>query len=509
MNESTVNRRDILRLTAGGAACTVGLTRTIGAQESDSEPTFQWTFESGDERLTAWQTTADAVLASGSGTVYSIDLDTGDRRWSFDTSESYASVVTVLEELATAYVSARGTVYALTLDDGTERWSVDYGERYVSYPQTFDDENLVFVTTSSEAIALDGTDGSELWRVENSEARTFSGRMLDAEWADIEESIALIAGADIRAVDPATGAERWRRNFGQHPSVTSPADGISGVRTDSPTVHGVDITTGDELWTFDTGSDGRPRYVSSGSDSLYVIDSGTTLSIDMTTGEERWRFEHDSGNQVSCQEIHGRTYITAPSAVYAVDAATGEKLWTFETETDTARTTRVSSSLRDKTISLSDGGVVFRIDAATGEPEWSFDTGTETGSFALVDLPFIEAGGTLSRLSLPDGVDTDEQSTANDGADGGGSDETDSSSDTDSEDDQPTGDGEQNDSQTQETNSTADGSDETTEESSPDGREDSARPIGLVAGVVALLGLGGILARRLNDDEDDESNSFE
>ena len=77
MTKIPFQRRNLLKL-IGGAGITTTATSSIATANKPSELEFSWKFDSGGERLSAYSGTDNSVLASGLGTVYRINLDTGN-----------------------------------------------------------------------------------------------------------------------------------------------------------------------------------------------------------------------------------------------------------------------------------------------------------------------------------------------------------------------------------------------------------------------------------------------
>lgn len=399
MTKIPFQRRNLLKL-IGGAGITTTATSSIATANKPSELEFSWKFDSGGERLSAYSGTDNSVLASGLGTVYRINLDTGNEEWAFNPdTESYVGVVSTISNLNTAYISVRETrtLHAIDIETGDERWSADFNSG-PSYPQPFTSDNLVFVTTENNVIAINGADGNKVWTIEYPNAQYIQLRR-PFSTVGTTEPIVLIAGTDVRGVSATTGDEKWAIDPGDNVSVTFPRNGISGVRTNSSTIQALDVMTGDILWTFDTGFGNRPGYISSGRGGgepvLHVTDGDTTMCVDLATGTERWTFTHAKGSFVMPREINNVTYVLAPEIVYAIDTTTGDVLWQFDTPTDTARETDVS--LIESQLYISDGGIIYRVDSEAGDTIWEFDTETDDGQIDDTGGGLIEAEGTLYR----------------------------------------------------------------------------------------------------------------
>ena len=165
-------------------------------------------------------------------------------------------------------------------------------------------------------------------------------------------------------------------------------------------VRALDLNSGDELWSFATGSLDRTPAVVDGVVYAGGANSdetaGTLYAIDAETGAELWRHEtvyalSDSSPAV----VEGVVYIgggngeETAGALYAIDATTGDEIWSFET----AMPIWSSPAVGDGRVFVGGGGVdadngaVYAVDQATGDEVWTFamDDGTVSTTPAVVD----------------------------------------------------------------------------------------------------------------------------
>jgi outer membrane protein assembly factor BamB len=165
-------------------------------------------------------------------------------------------------------------------------------------------------------------------------------------------------------------------------------------------VRALDLNSGDELWTFATGSlDSTPAVVdgvvyAGGANSDET--AGILYAIDAETGAEVWQHEtvyalSDSSPSVVEDVIYigGGNGDETAGALYAIDAATGEEIWSFET----ALPIWSSPAVGDGRVFVGGGGIdadngaVYAVDQATGDEVWTFavDDGTVLTTPAVVD----------------------------------------------------------------------------------------------------------------------------
>ncbi len=142
---TTVSRRTALQLTGGLVA--LSLAGCLGSAETEtfdhedwlslghnngntgktsvqgpSDPDERWSVDT--EPITTAPVVADDVVYAGSadGTLYALDLETGDELWTYSVGEDIYYTPTIAED--TIYVADTDTVHAVTTD-GDEEWTAD------------------------------------------------------------------------------------------------------------------------------------------------------------------------------------------------------------------------------------------------------------------------------------------------------------------------------------------------------------------------------------------------
>lgn len=203
----------------------------------------------------------------------------------------------------------KGGLFAVDLASGRLKWSARpggtrSGAPFVSTAPVVAAETVV-VPMGNTLMALSAVTGKELWRGPASElgaAAAASG------------GLAFVLGEDgfFRALDAATGRERWKVEFAQFKACKSrpvARDGVvyvsRGVRISEATAQGparhmrylvaLDANTGRELWRYahaptprSTGPCIGQPVVSSGALFGFDEDESTLYAIDLATGRERW-----------------------------------------------------------------------------------------------------------------------------------------------------------------------------------------------------------------------------
>ena len=317
----------------------------------------------------------------------------GGIAWTFQTRGPVRGSPTVAGGVV--YVgSSDGHLYALDAVKGDPRWAYDAGAPVGGAPLVT--EERVFVTTRGNAVhAVERRTGRRAWTVR-------TGQDLPLTWGHegwdsllpspvFWEGTVLVGSGDghLYALDPATGAERWRfRTNGRIRSAPAVANGVAYIGSGDGLVYGVDVASGEERWRFRTaGADlnaadfnfdrtqiqGSPAvadgvlYIGSRDASLYAID--------LRTGRTRWTAEDGTAWVVVSPALAGGTVYSGRSSsgqVRAVDAFTGRERWAHRTGGPVFSSPVV---VRDTVYVGSGDRRVYALDARSGEVRWSFDTG--------------------------------------------------------------------------------------------------------------------------------------
>lgn len=212
--------------------------------------------------------------------------------------------------------------------------------------------------------------------------------------------LAFIAGNDgvVRAVDAATGNERWAADVLQDAPHDPP--GFDGDRArftgkparptgatcdgkwlfvslfDQSRVVGFDITDGSKK--FDYQSRGWVYHAPLvDDDRLYISSQDQSMHcVERTTSKLLWRFQTKGRVESSAAAEDGKVYFgSCDGGFYCLDRETGKMLWKFDIETDGQRTKAIYSDplvLGDEICFAAGEGQVYALDIATGKLRWKF-----------------------------------------------------------------------------------------------------------------------------------------
>ncbi|MDR0965950.1 MAG: PQQ-like beta-propeller repeat protein [Myxococcales bacterium] len=161
-------------------------------------------------------------VASGSGTLWALDPATGEKRWSYTTTDAFMTQPVVADDLVLA-MTAADTLIALDRATGTWRWQyrrdLPSGLTLFGAARPAVSGQRVFAGFADGfAVALDLEDGGVLWARELSRAKAF--RDIDgAPVLDAQGNVYFTSNSDgLFCLEAATGNLRWNQ---QRPGLTS------------------------------------------------------------------------------------------------------------------------------------------------------------------------------------------------------------------------------------------------------------------------------------------------
>jgi outer membrane protein assembly factor BamB len=234
----------------------------------------------------------------------------------------------------------------------------------------------------------------------------------------------------VAALDPATGAERWRVTASAHlSSDPRPPGGWLGVATDAGGVYlrtsgaitAIDAATGAQRWVAKwpalppvIGPQPTGPVIASDGASVALGVPGRLRTFDARTGAARGELAL-TGEPVQLVARPGAFYAAVEAApgsasVVAIDAAAPRVLWTHPAAYS-VRQVRADADL----IYVIDGnGRITALDPATARPRFSVNAGAR-------DVAIVRAPGGAPRLVVPHQLDSDGSGTFDEsGASGGG-----------------------------------------------------------------------------------------
>jgi outer membrane protein assembly factor BamB len=349
-------RRNFIRATGiGVGALTFGNAVTAAGATSSGQSWPQFGYDAGNtghhpsavapsERVAAeWTMTTDdwtrttvcvddgtAFAGSSDGTLYALDAESGNERWTFEGNGARKLSPALANGLV--YVPTDATdgpaIYALRPDDGAVEW------RY---------------TTKSDGVTVESSvavAGTRLYVTQTSGDLL----VLDAE-----------SGTRVASVNLSDGNTR---------NYTIPAvAGDMVYATVGSTLYAVDATDWSVSWTQDPGSIGGSP--TAGDDRVYISTGGENsevVALD-AAGEKQWAVQTGGWSQASPTLANGRVFIGDTNGqVFAIDAESGDVMWTFTDGDGWILSQAVATE--GSVLAASERGTIFCLDHATGAERW-------------------------------------------------------------------------------------------------------------------------------------------
>jgi outer membrane protein assembly factor BamB len=236
----------------------------------------------------------------------------------------------------TTKAGSQGALQAVDRASGEQVWLVEFGgDATVFGPAATGDLFVVSVWEGDDGtamVALDAESGEEVWRVE------FDSYPTAPTYMDSVVYVATTGGLDadsaMVALDAETGEELWRYDapealdLGERVAV---ADGVVvaaawSLEENGIGAYGFDTETGDVLWTF-TESDEITFDPVVADGIVLITDLPSTWGLDLATGEVLWS-QNVGGIGGGAALADGIAYYGLEDEVRAFDASTGAEVWT-------------------------------------------------------------------------------------------------------------------------------------------------------------------------------------
>jgi serine/threonine-protein kinase len=360
----------------------------------------KWTFQTGGDHVESSPAVVGGVVYIGAwdGNVYAIDVQSGQKKWAFDTERAVKSSPAVVDGVI--YIgSDDGNVYALDAQSGQKKWAFQTGDSVSSAPVVVG--RVVYVGSQDNNVyALDAQSGQENWAF-----HTGGSAYVSSQDPSLHGQL---QGPLVQGPPPGQGPPPAR------PSSPTVVNGIVYIGATDSNVYAIDAQSGQKKWAFQTGSSivSSPAVVGG---IVYVnSNDGNVYALDAQSGQENWAFPTGRSMASSSQGrppppissspavVGGVVYVgSIDHNVYALDAQSGQKKWAFQT-----------GFLVVSSPAVADGVVyvgsfdhnVYGLDAQSGQKKWAFQTGDIVHSSPAVAGGMVYVGsfdGNVYAFGLP------------------------------------------------------------------------------------------------------------
>ncbi|HET8523797.1 MAG TPA: PQQ-binding-like beta-propeller repeat protein [Thermomicrobiales bacterium] len=285
-------------------------------------PMLNWRFDAGGELYSSAAVSGGILyVGSKSGSLYAIDEQAGNEKWSFELNDSVIVRSSPAIVDGKIYIGGGYALYAIDADTGKEDWR--FAMPYIGQSSPTVAGGAVYICSQEGYVyAVKGSTGAELWHLQV-QGLVFSS-----------------------------------------PAV---ANGMVFIGSDDGNLYAINARDGQLSWTFDSGGAifAAPAVVGN---TVYVSSSSkTTFAIDANTGKKRW--EYSVGGDASPAVLNGVVYVGSDDGgLYALDASTGAPKWLFPTGSPIDSSPAVAGS----TVYVASGRGLYAVDLKTGANEWSY-----------------------------------------------------------------------------------------------------------------------------------------
>lgn len=270
------------------------------------------------------------------------DLTTGRELWSTKIFGGGFAGVTLGED--TVFVTAGGRLRALSRSTGEERWSYHIGAVGSTAPLLRDETIVVangqFHDSPGRVSAVSASGGQERWRTTFDSAGFFSGLAACGKLLYYVSSSNEWEGTELRALDTATGSERWSVSP-ETAFVNWPVIGERlYIAEKGGSIRGVNPETGTSELTFDlagaadiTAPPGESIGMTAPAlarETLFAGVENGVYAIDTNDEEMVWHAptEKSPTNPIVSQDT---VYVGGGLTLRAIDRASGDVLWSSGT----------------------------------------------------------------------------------------------------------------------------------------------------------------------------------
>jgi outer membrane protein assembly factor BamB len=270
-----------------------------------------WRFDTGGGIIRSSPAVDGGAIYLASGyNLFALDAMRREERWRAEINFAGPSSPVVVGGFV-YLCSEEGTIYSFEAATGHKRWEYQAEGLVFSSPAVGEGGALFFGSDTGDLYALEAESGRLLWRFAT-EGGVYATPVVVGDTVYVSSKSGII-----RAVDVASGQQRWEFNAGGD---ASPAvvDGVVYVGGDDGGLYALDAATGAQRWLSVTGSPIRSSPAVAG-DTVYVGSGKALYAIDLATGDQRWRYPTADAVETSPVVVNGVVFVGARDGyLYAI-----------------------------------------------------------------------------------------------------------------------------------------------------------------------------------------------
>jgi outer membrane protein assembly factor BamB len=240
---------------------------------------------------------------------------------------------------------------------------------------------VVVAAGSAAVVALDPASGAERWRAEG------------AAWSTVAAGrVFALAAGTLSCRDVASGAVRWSRELDVHEGLPRGAFTLRGgplVLAFPRALVALEILSGRTLWRFVAPGASALHAAGSGALAIAASEAGLAYGID-AEGRSAWRVRLPGPAAAPPRGVAEGTLLPSVTALggalLLVDPATGARGWEAPLDFVPATPPAAFAGLLAATGTVGGDPVVTALEPGTGRPVWTESTPVARGSLALASL---------------------------------------------------------------------------------------------------------------------------
>jgi len=268
-----------------------------------------------------------------------LDSQTGALVWKAQTGGAVSSAPAYWSDMLFVGDS-NGVLYALNSQTGERQWTYQSGGSISSSPAV-DESGVYFGSMDGYFYALDPQSGQLMWKFEVAgtvdpasgiskgvrSTPALSGNTLVFASTQIGGASAELF---IYALDKSSGQKLWE--YSTWNQITGPAIAEGVVYFGGfGTFTGLRLSDGEPVFNFETDIVASAPAIVDGA-AIFGLDDGHMLAVSLRTGEQKWSF--NSGSVISsAPSVSGQMvyFGTNTGTLYAIDIPSGQAMWIYET----------------------------------------------------------------------------------------------------------------------------------------------------------------------------------
>jgi outer membrane protein assembly factor BamB len=323
----------------------------VSKTELPDQPKLLWTFQTGDNIKSAPVVDqGKVVIGSTDGVVYCIDLE-GKLLWKFETPNTIEAPALIHNN--TVYIgNLDGTLYALDLNTGAKKWEYETDNQIIGSANWWEAGGKTYIFVGSYDYYLhcvDAKTGEVQWKYEsdnfiNGAAGCFNGKAFFGGCDGYLHQVDIVTGQADKKIDVATyvpgspAVEKDKAYLGDYdgrffevdiknekttwewthsetnlPFIASPA--ISGNRlftaNHNKFLYCFDKDTGEKIWEYNTGNRVEASPVVAGNKVIVANMRGDLALVNISDGKVVWTYEIGSQIISNPAVADGRIYVGA------------------------------------------------------------------------------------------------------------------------------------------------------------------------------------------------------